>query len=620
MTEFREIVVLGSPRSGSNLLCSNLREVDGNTGFFEIFSGDRVEGLQWHPAVQARACLRLGIGDEASDSPALIAARDHDPVAFFDALSKAAREQGARSISCKIFGKQISLTHLEAILRRPDLRIIFLSRRRIDRYISAEKARITGQYIKTNSTELRPSLSTIGFLQSAFEDDRDLEAMYQSVRANGVPCSYLNYDRDLDVEPDLRKARISAALNAIGISDGVSHARPENWLVKQDQSSDWRAKIANGFQTGAALAGCGLLAYAQEAPLETLFSVTVPVAWPSRPALLKGTNPLDEHCTCAVLWHSPLLTVTSIQNQRSPLADFMSGANRAFGDRKGLHFLRPSWSTERASISDLARVIARAEASNPGHVFWVLHASDKEAMRYRDHGIRSILGNSNIFADERIWAEDAPPLPGLVPADALYIARLADFKNHHLAARLQSPLFVYGQRELKADPDLLEKLRSQFPSAQFVNHVVGERSYKQLPHDLLARVMSSARVGLALSQVEGAMRASMEYLLSGLPIVSVASIGGREAFFDTTNSLAVDATPEAVQAGVAEMVSRKLTRQEVRRATLRLVEDARRAFLGAANRVAQQHLGVDAPEIAIAPLLGHINRYQTMGVFLGALR
>ncbi len=620
MTQFREIVVLGAPRSGSNLLCSILRDLPDNVGFFEILGKDRIEGLQWHPAVEARVADRLAVPGATADSAALLAARDRDPVAFFDALSRGAQETGARSITCKIFDHQISIPHLDALLRRPNLRVIFLSRRRIDRYISAEKARISGKYLQDNTTETRPALSTLGFLKEMFQDDRQLEAMYRSVRAAGVPYSYLNYERDLDIDEDRRKARISDALVAVGLAQGVAHAKPETWLVKQDESPDWRSKIANGFETAAALAGCGLLSYAQEAPLEAFLASRAPAKPVASPAQASVENPLDMHVTSAVLSGDPVMTVTSIQYNISPLASVMATAPGFFGDRKGLHFLRPSWTMERSSLTELAEAIAGAERANPGQVFVALHATDEEAEKYRAHGIRSVLANSNIFADERIWAEDAPPPPGLVLADAIYIARLADWKNHRFAARLERPLFVYGQRDLLENPELLGEYRAKFPQAQFVNHLLGDGSHLQLNHGQLANVMSCARVGLALSQVEGVMRASMECLLSGLPLVTVPSIGGRDAFLSASNSLIVDPTPEAVEAGVAEMIDRRLSRNEVRRATMDLVDTARRSFLEAANRVAQDHLGPQAPPVTMPPLVGHINRYRSLKDVLGDLR
>ena len=70
--------------------------------------------------------------------------------------------------------------------------------------------------------------------------------------------------------------------------------------------------------------------------------------------------------------------------------------------------------------------------------------------------------------------------------------------------------------------------------------------------------LSRARVGLCLSEEEGAMFASIEYLLCGLPVVSTPNMGGRDFFFDEKFSQTVDPSEEAVRVGVEKMISLRL--------------------------------------------------------------
>ena len=44
--------------------------------------------------------------------------------------------------------------------------------------------------------------------------------------------------------------------------------------------------------------------------------------------------------------------------------------------------------------------------------------------------------------------------------------------------------------------------------------------------------LNQCKVGIILSEVEGANYASIQYLLAGLPVVSTKSKGGRDVFFD----------------------------------------------------------------------------------------
>jgi hypothetical protein len=71
------------------------------------------------------------------------------------------------------------------------------------------------------------------------------------------------------------------------------------------------------------------------------------------------------------------------------------------------------------------------------------------------------------------------------------------------------------------------------------------------------------------------MFASMEYLLCGLPIISIRSLGGRDVFFDEEYVQIVDATPDAVNNGVLEISRRQIPPQHVRQKTLAKIAEHR---------------------------------------------
>lgn len=617
MTEFREILVLGVGRSGSNLLCSILRKIDGNAGFFEIFGEHKSEGVQWHPGIAARVFERFAPGVEDVADAAFLAARDADPVAYFDALSAAARAEGHASMTCKIFAKQISIPHLTQILARPNLSVIFLTRRRIDRHISGVKGHLTGAFVKADYTDLRPALDLSTFLEKVFQIDSQYDAMLECVRASKVPYSMLSYERDLDVEADLRGERIAAALEAVGFTGTIAKADAESWLQKQDQNRDWREKVANGFEAAAALAGLGLLDYAEDAPLMDVLSSPRPrasvVSSPRDHALL------DEGGYNLAVSKDPVITFTAIQYGRSFMAEWMVGPEPAFGHRRGVHFLKPTWTMETTDLRPLAETLRRAEACNPGHSFVAQHVSDREAQKYREVGIRSIPGNPNIFTNEAHFAGEAVPHPDLPDSDAIYVARLAPWKQHELATQLQNPLFVYGEPADPSESTQFDKLRGLFPLGGFINHRLGQGKYHYLGRQELASVMARTRVALALSSEEGCMRASVECLLAGLPIVSVPSIGGRELLFSPDTALIVEPTPEAVRAGFEAMLARGLGRDEVRRATLGRVREERQRFLDAANRQIASALGPIAPRLTMQPLLDYTIRYVPLRTMIEAM-
>lgn len=616
MSGFKEILVLGLGRSGSNLLSSILRKIDGNAGFFEIFFEHKSQGLQHFPPILDRVSAAIGAPVADCEDPGFLAARDADPVAYFDALSRAAQAEGYRSLTCKIFARQLTLPHLQALLSRPNLSVIFLTRNRIDRYISDFKGKITNQYVKEDTTALRPRLDIKAFLARSFQQDSDLDDIHAAVLASGVRYSHLRYEADLDQDEDLRIAKVAKALQAVGLEPVFTTTLTEGWVVKQDTNPHWYDKVENGFEAAAALSGLGLAGYAVEAPLmhveERTSAPAAPVAYPRDETLP------DRYSNYCILSTEPLITFSAIDNDRSYLAEWMSGPSPLSRHVRGLHFVKPTWSMETTQIGPLVASFRQAERCNPGHCFIVLHASEKEAERYRIAGQRSLANNSSIFTKETNFSLDAPPLPGIVPTDALYIARFATWKNHHLAKMLQRPLFVYA--EPKADEaERFEEVRRLCPSAQHVNHVVGKGAYHYLDRAELNAVMSSARMSLALSTVEGFMRGSIESLLAGLPVLSVAASGGRDAFYTADTALIVEPTAEAVKAGVAELLSRNLSRTEVRRRTLDLLTEARRDFLASLNQLVRVEFGDSAPEITIDPLLDFTVRYNTLGKTLELL-
>jgi hypothetical protein len=76
----------------------------------------------------------------------------------------------------------------------------------------------------------------------------------------------------------------------------------------------------------------------------------------------------------------------------------------------------------------------------------------------------------------------------------------------------------------------VNKIRSLLSQATWINELEG--FYRQLEVREIPAWLNQARVGLCLSAYEGCMRASAEYLLCGLPIVSTPNIGGRDRLAD----------------------------------------------------------------------------------------
>jgi glycosyltransferase involved in cell wall biosynthesis len=199
------------------------------------------------------------------------------------------------------------------------------------------------------------------------------------------------------------------------------------------------------------------------------------------------------------------------------------------------------------------------------------------------------LLNHNTFVDEDVFR---PLLDMEKRYDAVYVARMTPWKRHELASGVSSAVHVF-ERELQLGWDAslayLNRMKSEMPSHHFVNRI-GTEAFEPLPPHEVNRVLNSAHVGLCLSAEEGAMFASMEYLLAGLPIVSTPSLGGRDYFFDPDYCLIVPPDPSAIRDAVEALKARRIPAAEIRERTLKKVKRERRRFFdilcGAARELA----------------------------------
>ena len=90
--------------------------------------------------------------------------------------------------------------------------------------------------------------------------------------------------------------------------------------------------------------------------------------------------------------------------------------------------------------------------------------------------------------------------------------------------------------------------------------------------------IAKARCGLCLSKAEGAMFASIEYLLCGIPIVNTQSLGGRDVMFPDFAVKTVPDTPEAVAETVQEFVEHAPEPEKIRAAALEKMKAHREVF------------------------------------------
>jgi glycosyltransferase involved in cell wall biosynthesis len=214
----------------------------------------------------------------------------------------------------------------------------------------------------------------------------------------------------------------------------------------------------------------------------------------------------------------------------------------------------------------------------------------------------------------------SPTIPGLRIYAAIYSARLDPSKRHELAAKIASLLLVYPYAISDSNDAAYRRMKAILPQAMLANHEFGAGTYEKFGPAAVVKLLGHARVGLALTAAEGCMRASMEYMLAGLPVVSTRSIGGRDRYLHGNYCRIVGDDPDHVARAVWELCDLNLDRRRIRVHVAELLAFDRYNFLLNANKLVKSVLGRDDLMPSIEPLMGAVAEFEPLDRIAAALR
>jgi hypothetical protein len=122
-------------------------------------------------------------------------------------------------------------------------------------------------------------------------------------------------------------------------------------------------------------------------------------------------------------------------------------------------------------------------------------------------------------------------------------------------------------------------------------------SFVALSEEEVCSEINLSNCGLALSAMEGMMRASTEYLLCGRPVVSTCSAGGRDIYYNSENCKIVADDPEAVMQGVKFWLDNPPDRKMIRRKVISQINGYRYLYCRKISQLQQKKVGYsDLPE------------------------
>jgi hypothetical protein len=193
----------------------------------------------------------------------------------------------------------------------------------------------------------------------------------------------------------------------------------------------------------------------------------------------------------------------------------------------------------------------------------VMANSSEEVWRCRVLGIPALLIPQGQFINEQVFK--------LVDRNrdcqynAFYAAQAVAFKRLHLAEYVkQLYVLTYACPKNSLGEYNLSQFEPKIEHADWNKHYIFEIQE-------IINLMHQSHCILALSKVEGAMWASLEGLMCGIPVVSTRSQGGRARYFTAENSRIVPSNSKAIARAVEYYKSHTPEPEKVRASALKRI-------------------------------------------------
>ncbi len=280
-------------------------------------------------------------------------------------------------------------------------------------------------------------------------------------------------------------------------------------------------------------------------------------------------------CWATIISSSPAIIYTRMDHG---LPIGMAGLLPADISCKITFLIGLAWSVENRVAAEwlrLAAVAHRAQFPNNTLVFITNTAAEADLLA--GFGELAVCSCRASTIDLDLFR----PLEGVsVDYDAIYNARLLPLKRHDLTLQIDKCAFIYYRAIETAEMEnaIIDRHKALAPNHRFLNTRIDG---KPIPMDAdeINIALNQAGAGLCLSAEEGAMFASIEYLLAGLPIVSTPSVGGRDGYYNEDYCLIAEPKPEKISEAVSVIKERQISREYIRNKTLDIINVHRIKFL-----------------------------------------
>ncbi len=235
----------------------------------------------------------------------------------------------------------------------------------------------------------------------------------------------------------------------------------------------------------------------------------------------------------------------------------------------------------------LGRLVASADELGLPHKQVIIECPEPAIKDFVESNsdLGTIVFNHNSMLDPRLYTISTHK-----NFDAIINSRPVLFKNLHLSNGVENLAFIKG------------------PGSEY-DYMHREYSFMNPVPDLgpkkVSELCAQSHCGLILSYAEGSCYSSTEYLLSGIPVVSMQSVGGRDIWYDDYNSIVIDPADKTdaeltdeVSSAVSIMKEKNLDPEIIRTNAIKLQQEQLSTFKDKLQSIFDKHNEeVDAAEL-----------------------
>jgi hypothetical protein len=220
-------------------------------------------------------------------------------------------------------------------------------------------------------------------------------------------------------------------------------------------------------------------------------------------------------------------------------------------------------------------ILKEYESSNHLWTWWVLCNDFRECKLFDKLHIRNILINNNIFVDYNKYKPNE--VIKIKKYNAVFDNEFNVNSKYELCAFLDTIMFV--DRSKNPDMNFIE---SDIVKKNNNEIIIIETEIKNNNTDidyLINQIYNLSGVGLSLSEYTLSPGRYIQYLLSGIPVVTTFNYGGLDYFSDGRYILHVESEPFAVSNAVQSLNNIKINAQEIRENIIEKINYERKKFI-----------------------------------------